>query len=68
MKTKSTGTCPNCSGSGKYHGRGETVNGIFRGFVGDCFNCKGKGWTTAEDDRRNNYYWTKGAGSKLHLV
>ena len=65
---KSTGKCTACGGSGEYKGHGVVENGIFKGFVGTCFHCVGKGFTTAKDDRRNTYYWTKGAGSKLHLV
>ena len=50
-------TCFRCRGSGKFYGRGEWVNDVFKGFIGVCFNCAGKGHTTSEDDKRNNWYW-----------
>lgn len=41
--------CPKCNGTGKFHNRdGEAV--------GDCFACKGKGWQSASDLRRNDTY------------
>lgn len=45
-----------CCGDGKYYGKGETVNGVFKGFVGECFRCQSKGFTTEADAKRNAYY------------
>ena len=42
--------------SGKYHGHGATVNGVFQGFIGKCYRCGGKGFQTVADERRNRYY------------
>jgi hypothetical protein len=48
-------TCE-CGGSGTYYGAGSTVNGVFKGYVGTCFRCGGKGYQTKGDRRRNRYY------------
>lgn len=41
--------CPKCKGTGKYvNADGEVA--------GDCFACKGKGWQSAADVRRNETY------------
>jgi hypothetical protein len=48
--------CWYCGGSGTYHGRGYVENGVFKGFTGPCFRCKGKGYETAADKKRNAYY------------
>jgi hypothetical protein len=45
-----------CGGSGLYYGRGYFENGVFRGTVGECYRCCGKGWQSDEDVKRNNYY------------
>ena len=45
--------CPDCASSGVYHGAGRVENGRFIGFVGHCFRCRGTGFQTAEDQRRN---------------
>ncbi len=47
--------CIECSGTGKYR-RGTVINGTFKGFVGTCYRCKGKGYQTSEDIRRNSNY------------
>lgn len=51
--------CSSCAGSGKYYGRGTTINGVFNGFVGKCFACNGKGHLTIGDMIRNDTYWNK---------
>lgn len=48
--------CFGCSGSGKFFGHGYVENGVFKGFVGVCFRCGGKGFQTTADTKRNNYY------------
>jgi hypothetical protein len=48
-----------CGGSGKYYGHGVVENGVFKGFVGTCFRCKGKGWQDASDRSRNETYDNK---------
>lgn len=45
-----------CDGSGVFYGRGYVENGTFRGTVGDCFRCHGKGYQTPVDVKRNDYY------------
>ena len=45
-----------CGGSGLFYGRGVVENGVFRGTVGTCFRCSGKGWQSRADRRRNDYY------------
>lgn len=45
-----------CDGSGLFYGRGYVENGTFRGTVGDCFRCHGKGYQTPVDVKRNDYY------------
>lgn len=50
--------CDKCNGSGKYYGRGETVNGKFTGTVGKCYGCHGRGWQTLADRIRCHVYWT----------
>lgn len=48
--------CHNCK-DGVYYISGAVVNGVFRGRTGMCFQCQGKGYTTAADRRRtDNYY------------
>ena len=49
--------CYKCAGSGTFYGRGIVENGVFKGFSGPCFGCKGKGYQTPQDSKRNNYYW-----------
>lgn len=46
-------TCPQCRGSGKFHGRGAVVNGKFTGSVGICYACNGKGKQNRADAYRN---------------
>lgn len=48
--------CDGCRGDGIYYGRGYVENGVFKGFQGTCFRCGGKGYQTAADVKRNNYY------------
>jgi hypothetical protein len=45
-----------CSGTGIYHGHGYVENGVFKGTVGECFRCQGKGYQTPADVKRNAYY------------
>lgn len=45
-----------CDGSGVYYGHGYVENGTFRGHVGECFRCRGKGYQTPADVKRNDYY------------
>lgn len=52
-------TCPYCDGSGRYYGRGYVENGVFKGFVGTCFRCKGTGTETRSDRMRNWAYDSK---------
>lgn len=49
--------CGNCHGSGLFYGRGVIENGVFKGFVGPCYGCGGKGYQTVADQRRNATYW-----------
>ena len=51
-----TEDCWKCGGTGTYCISGATINGRFVGRTGTCFECQGKGYTTPEDDRRNDYY------------
>lgn len=48
MTTQNTNleTCGRCYGSGKFYGAGSVVNGVFQGYVGECFRCKGTGRCT----------------------
>lgn len=46
--------CERCRGTGVY-GWGASVNGKME-HSGPCFRCEGKGFQTAEDERRNDYY------------
>jgi hypothetical protein len=39
-------TCGRCGGTGIYVGAGIVENGVFKGFTGTCFRCKGKGKCT----------------------
>jgi hypothetical protein len=48
--------CDGCRGDGVYYGAGSVVNGVFKGFTGQCFRCSGKGSQTPDDVRRNTYY------------
>lgn len=48
------GYCERCSGSGCYVTG--TVNGKLSGPGGECFRCGGKGFQTADDERRNAAY------------
>jgi hypothetical protein len=45
--------CDGCRGDGVYYGRGYVENGVFKGFVGQCFRCGGKGYQTEADRKRN---------------
>ena len=56
-----TRTCPQCRGSGEYHGRGIIENGVFKGFVGPCFACHGRGTQTLDDVKRCVSYWMHNA-------
>jgi DnaJ-class molecular chaperone len=48
-----TVACDGCPGTGIYHGAGYVENGVFKGFVGTCFRCGGKGRQTPSDVKRN---------------
>ena len=50
-----------CNGSGVFHGRGYVENGVFKGTVGVCFGCGGKGWRDRADAIRCSTYWNKDA-------
>lgn len=39
-------TCGRCGGSGIYYGAGYIENGVFKGYRGTCYRCKGKGTCT----------------------
>lgn len=52
--TKHEEKCERCRGTGVY-GWGASVNGKME-HSGPCFRCEGKGFQTAEDVRRNDYY------------
>lgn len=39
-------TCGRCGGSGIYRGAGVVENGVFKGYQGTCYRCKGKGKCT----------------------
>jgi DnaJ-class molecular chaperone len=51
--------CDRCRGTGIYSW-GSSVNGVMQ-HSGVCFHCKGKGWQTKDDEKRNaaymNYAW-----------
>jgi hypothetical protein len=47
-------TCERCSGKGSYSW-GTVTNGV-PAHTGECFRCKGKGFQTPADRRRNRYY------------
>jgi hypothetical protein len=51
--------CPACNGTGKHHGPGYVENGVFKGKVGTCYRCNGKGKQNDADRRRNWGYDTK---------
>lgn len=38
--------CDRCYGSGMYYGAGYVENGVFKGYSGPCYRCKGKGKCT----------------------
>jgi hypothetical protein len=38
---------------GKFYGRGYVENGVFKGHVGTCYRCGGKGYQTNGDRKRN---------------
>lgn len=48
-----------CGGSGAHYGRGYVENGVFKGTIGVCYGCHGKGWQTRADVIRNHVYWSK---------
>lgn len=48
--------CDQCDGSGLFYMGGGTVNGKFTGKTGKCYRCNGKGYLTAADEKRNEYY------------
>lgn len=52
-----TAPCWKCNGDGKFYGRGGIENGVFKGFVGTCYGCNGKGVQTLADLKRNSNYW-----------
>lgn len=47
--------CTKCLGTGEYKW-GAMINGV-PSKHGVCYACKGKGFQTDADERRNNYYW-----------
>ena len=49
-------SCDGCNGNGIHYGAGSVVNGVFVGFQGVCFRCRGKGHQTPSDVKRNRYY------------
>lgn len=51
--------CFKCGGSGRYQGGGSVVNGVYKGFEGECFACEGHGKQTPKDRHRNRTYWNK---------
>lgn len=59
--THETIKCSKCDGSGIYYGHGRVENGVFIGNIGECYACKGKGFQTPEDQRRNWGYWKHNA-------
>ena len=46
--------CERCAGTGRFVTG--TLNGVPAGPGGECFRCHGKGYQTAEDERRNTGY------------
>lgn len=48
--------CDGCPGTGVYHGAGRVENGVFIGFRGKCFRCRGNGFQSDADRKRNRYY------------
>lgn len=46
--------CRRCAGTGHFITRVE--NGQPKGPGGICFRCRGKGYQTEADERRNDYY------------
>lgn len=48
--------CEGCHGSGKFYGRGYVENGVFKGTIGQCFRCVGKGYQSPADRLRNSNY------------
>jgi hypothetical protein len=48
--------CDGCKGDGIYDGRGYVENGKFKGHTGTSFRCRGKGFQTPADVKRNRYY------------
>ena len=48
-----------CNGSGVFRGGGMVENGVYKGFEGTCFGCRGKGWQDRADVIRNETYWSK---------
>lgn len=55
-KQVETQKCDGCNGSGKYYGHGYVENGVFKGHIGKCFRCEGKGHQTDADRVRNRNY------------
>lgn len=47
--------CSKCQGTGIYKW-GAIVNGKAT-HEGICFACKGKGFQTKQDEKRNDFYW-----------
>lgn len=56
-KSNETVSCWKCGGDGKWYGKGGIENGVFTGFVGNCYACGGKGVQTPSDQKRNWAYW-----------
>lgn len=46
--------CDRCAGTGRFITM--CLNGKPTGPGGECYRCQGKGYQTAEDEKRNEYY------------
>lgn len=59
IKPNEVVVCPKCNGSGIFYGRGHVENGVFRGYTGQCFTCRGTGKQNYKDYKRCETYWNK---------
>ena len=58
-------TCWKCNGSGLYYFGGPTVNGVYQGKTGPCFQCEGTGKEGDNDRTRCWSYWNRGRTDAL---
>lgn len=49
--------CTKCGGSGIYRWGLNLQTGRHDRHEGQCFQCKGKGWTSRRDEARTSTYW-----------